>query len=123
VFNFKKLNLLKPVNPITTITMICTAKNGCSSDITFQGKKVYFDWDYGIPFSSLGKKLDKTEFLKNLVDNNNLPAVEAMLADWELYENGWHVVYPKGGYKHPQLFYYLRQYGTASEPKELDYFN
>ena len=78
--------------------MICTAKNGCNSDITFQGKKVYFDWDYGIPFSSLGKKLDKTEFLKKLVDNNNLQAVEAMLADWELYENGWQVVYPKGGY-------------------------
>ena len=46
--------------------MIRTAKNGCGSDITFQGKKVYFDWDYGIPFSSLGKKLNKAEFLKNV---------------------------------------------------------
>ena len=68
-------------------------------------------------------KLNNAEFLKNVVDNDNLQAVEAMLADWELYENGWHVVYPKGGYKHPQLFYYLRQFGTPTRPEALAYFN
>ena len=102
--------------------MIRTAKNGCSSDISFKGKKVYYDWEHGIPFSSLGTKLDKTAFLKNLVDENNLEAVENMLVDWDLYENGWHVVYPKGGYKHRQLFYYLRQFGRQTRPEELEYF-
>jgi len=103
--------------------MIRTAKNGCSSDISFKGKKVYYDWEHGIPFSSLGTKLDKTAFLKNLVDENNLEAVENMLADWDLHENGWHVIYPDGGYKNQQLFLYLSQYGRQTRPEALDYFN
>ena len=102
--------------------MIRSAKNGCASDITFQGKKVYFDWDYGIPLSSLGTKLDKTVFLKNLVNDNNLESVENMLADWHLYENGWHVIYPDGGYKNKQLFYYLCQLGIQTRPEALAYF-
>jgi hypothetical protein len=103
--------------------MIRAAKNGCSSDITFQDKKVYFNWSSGIPFTSLGAKLDKTTFLKNLVANENLQAVEDMLADWFLYENGWHVAYPDEGYKRPQLFYYLRQFGRQTRPKALEYFD
>jgi hypothetical protein len=103
--------------------MIRTAKNGCSSDIFFKGKKVYYDWEHGIPFSSLGTKLDKTAFLKNLVDENNLEAVENMLADWDLHENGWHVIYPDGGYKNQQLFLYLSQIGRQTRPEALDYFN
>ncbi len=102
--------------------MIRAALNGCNGEITFQGKKVYFNWSSGIPFSSLGAKLDKTTFLKNLVANENLQAIEDMLADWVLYENGWHVVYPDEGYKHPQLFYYLRQF-HYNRPVALDYFN
>ena len=47
--------------------MIRAELNGCNGEITFQGKKVYFDWSSGIPFTSLGAKLDKTTFLKNLV--------------------------------------------------------
>lgn len=107
--------------------MIRAAKNGCASDITFQGKKVYHDWDYGIPFSSLGTKLNKTVFLKNLVDDTYLSitvlqSVENMLADWYLYENGWHVIYPDGGYKNKQLFYYLSQLGRQTRPEALAYF-
>ena len=103
--------------------MIRAALNGCNGEITFQGKKVYFDWSSGIPFTSLGKKLDKTTFLKTVVANENLQAVEDMLADWILYENGWHVGYPEEGYKSPKLFYYLRQFGTQTRPKALEYFD
>ena len=48
--------------------MIRAALNGCNGEITFQGKKVYYTSDFQplIPFSSLGGKLDKTTFLKNL---------------------------------------------------------
>ena len=103
--------------------MIRAAKNGCSSDITFKGKKVYFDWEHGIPYSSLGAKLDKTEFLKTLIDESNLKEVENLMIDWDLYENGWHVVYGQG-YKNEHLFYYLTQISNwgSYRPKELEYF-
>ena len=106
--------------------MIRAAKNGCSSDITFGGKKVYHDWDStNIPKSYLGEKLDKTELLKyHLVDESRLQAIETLMVDWELYENGWHVAYPDGGYKNKHLFYYLTQMGNygSFRPKELEYF-
>ena len=106
--------------------MIRAAKNGCSSDITFNGKKVYHDWDSTkIPKSYLGEKLDKTELLKyHLVDESRLQAIETLMVDWELYENGWHVAYPDGGYKNKHLFYYLTQMGNygSFRPKELEYF-
>jgi hypothetical protein len=106
--------------------MIRAAKNGCSSDIVFRGKKVYHDWDStNIPKSYLGEKLDKTELLKyHLVDESRLQAIETLMVDWELYENGWHVAYPDGGYKNKHLFYYLTQMGNygSFRPKELEYF-
>ena len=105
--------------------MIRAALNGCNDEITFQGKKVYHTYSSGIPFTSLGKKLDKTTFLKTVVANENLQAVEDMLADWILYENGWHVGYPEEGYKSPELFYYLCQIGSSGfhRPKALEYFD
>jgi len=105
--------------------MTRAAKNGCSSEITFKGKKVYHDWDSSeIPKSHLGKKLDKTELLKELVGESHLQAIESLMVDWELYENGWHVTYPAGGYKNKHLFYYLQQMGNygSFRPKELEYF-
>lgn len=50
--------------------MIRAAKDGCASEITFKGKKVYHDWESSsIPKSHLGEKLDKIEFLKeNLIN-------------------------------------------------------
>ena len=102
--------------------MIRAALNGCNGEITFQGKKVYHTYSSGIPFTSLGKKLDKTTFLKNLVANENLQAVEDMLSDWDLYENGWHVVYSDEGYKNAKLVRYLEQF-HYNRPVALDYFN
>ena len=107
------------------IKMIRAAKDGCSSDITFKGKKVYHGWHYGIPKSSLGEKIDKTEFLKeNLIDESQLSAIENIMIDWELYENGWLVVCSDEGYKNKHLFYYLQQMGNWGRyrPKELEYF-
>ena len=108
--------------------MIRAAKNGCSSEITFKGKKVYHDWESSrIPNSHLGKKLDKVNFLKPMIPDctqTKLEAVEKLMIDWELYENGWYVAYPDGGYKNKHLFYYLQQMGGygGNRPKELKYF-
>ena len=104
--------------------MLRAAKNGCGSEINFKGRKVYHDWERGVSMSYLGKKLDKTEFLNSMVDETNLEAVEKLMIDWHLYENGWHVSYGNG-YKNKPLFYYLQQihgYGRH-RPKELAYFN
>lgn len=108
--------------------MLRAAKNGCGSHITFKHPngthKVYHDWDIGISKSSLGKKLDKREFLSTKVDECNLEDVEKLMEDWHLYENGWYVVYREGGYKNKHLFYYLSQIGNygSYRPKELEYF-
>ena len=104
--------------------MIRVAKNGCSTDVTFKKKKVYFDWDTGIPLSSLGAEQNKTDFIKSRVLEIHIQEVENMLIDWNLYENGWYVNYPKGGYKNKHLFYYLSQMGQygSHRPKELEYF-
>jgi hypothetical protein len=108
--------------------MLRAAKNGCGSHITFKHlngtHKVYHDWDIGISKSSLGKKLDKREFLSTKVDECNLEDVEKLMEDWHLYENGWYVVYREGGYKNKHLFYYLSQIGNygSYRPKELEYF-
>lgn len=102
--------------------MIRAAKNGCSSEIKFTGKKVYHDWENSaIPKSHLGEKLNKQEFLKEMVDKTHLPVVEKLMIDWEVYENGWHVEYPDGGYKNKNLFYYLQQF-IRDRPEELKYF-
>jgi hypothetical protein len=119
--------------------MIRAAKNGCSSEITFKRKKVYHDWESSsISKSDLGEKLDKIEFLKTMVHDGTsivsvqyssgtqtkLEAVEKLMIDWELYENGWYVEYPNVGYKNKHLFYYLQQlsgYGRI-RPEELKYF-
>jgi hypothetical protein len=53
-----------------------------------------------------------------------LKAVENLMIDWHLYENGWHVHY-ENCYKNKHLFYYLQQMGGygGHRPKELEYFN
>jgi hypothetical protein len=108
--------------------MLRAAKNGCSSHITFKHpngtQKVYHDWDNGVSMSSLGKKLDKTAFLKTKVDECNLESVEKLMEDWYLYENGWYVICSEYGYKNKHLFYYLCQMGDYGShmPKELEYF-
>jgi hypothetical protein len=100
--------------------MIQEAKNGCASVITFREKKVFYSWDSGISKSSLGTKLDKTEYLKANVNESNFNSVQKLMIDWELYENGWFI----NSYNNKHLFYYLTQIGNYGmhRPIELDYF-
>ena len=73
--------------------MLRAAKNGCSGDIRFYGKKVYHEWDRGdITVNDLGLKLMKDIWIKqNIKDPSYYSAVESMLTDWKLYENGWYI--------------------------------
>ena len=72
------------------MTVIRAAKNGYGSDIKFYGKKVYHKWDRGdITISDLGLKLMRDKWIKrNIKDPSYYFAVESMLTDWKLYENG-----------------------------------
>lgn len=112
--------------------LVISARNGCASEIKFKGKKVYHEWDNGIPKSELGKKLNKEEWIMNNIkdeSDENRNKIKNLLLDWELYENGWEVVYHekdnmgRSGYKNKHLFYYLQQLGDwgCFEPKELKY--
>jgi len=106
--------------------MIRAAKNGCSSEINYHGKKIYHDWDTGTHKSELGMKLCKIKWIENKVtDKSKLNEVMHLFIDWELYENGWHVEYPDGGYKNEHLFYYLQQmHGYGSHrPEALEYLS
>ena len=68
--------------------LVISARNGCASEIKFKGKKVYHEWLHGIPKSKLGKKLNKTEFLKNLVDETNLESVENLMIGYYMKRDG-----------------------------------
>ena len=103
--------------------MIRAGKNGCSSDVIFYGRKIYHDWDSGIPITELGQKLDKKQWLKNTItDESKLDKVLNLFIDWNLYENGWYIPY-KNGYKNEHLWYYLSQMCGYSghRPKVLAY--
>ena len=115
--------------------MIRNAKNGCSSDISFNygientRKNIYHRWtgfpDSGVPISYLGKQLDKNEWItENVKDLSNIPAIQNLMIDWELYENGWLVeTNDSGNYNNCNLYYYLCQIGNygLQRPKELDF--
>jgi len=99
--------------------MIRAGKNGCSSEVDFHGKKIYHDWDPGIPISSLGEKLCKIKWIENKVtDKAKLNEVMYLFIDWELYENGWYV--PQ--YKNQHLWYYLTQI-WRERPEALEYLS
>ena len=100
--------------------MINHALNGCNNIVKFQDKIVYYNWTSGIEKSSLGNQLDKDQFLKSIVDENNINKIKFFMIDWELYENGWLVK----GTDNKKLFYYLCQIGNYGlhRPEELNYF-
>ena len=106
--------------------MIRAAKNGCSSEIEFHGKKIYHDWDTATTHKSkLGMKLCKIKWIENNVtDKSKLSEVMHLFIDWELYENGWYIPYGNG-YKNKHLFYYFQQMGNYGyhRPEALDYLS
>jgi len=97
--------------------MLRAAKNGCSSDIKFYGKKVYHKWDRGEKtINDLGLKLMKDIWIKqNIKDPSYYSAVESMLTDWKLYEHGWYI----SKYDNKKLFYYKCQMGCR-RPETLN---
>ena len=101
--------------------MLRAAKNGCGSDIKFYGKKVYHKWDRSdITINDLGLKLMRDKWIKqNITDPSYYSAVESMLTDWKLYENGWYI----SKYDNKHLFYYKTQMGNygSYKPEALKY--
>ena len=94
------------------------ALNGASDAITFDGKYVYHIGSR--PESELGSKMDKRLWIEeHVVDTRHVEAVEKMLVDWELYENGWFVV----GRTNRRLFYYKCEIGNCVCPCGLKYIN
>lgn len=100
--------------------MIRAAKNDCGSVVEFTGKKVYFSWDYGKRLLDLGEKLDKMDYFTANVDKSNLKAVQNLMIDWDLYENGWLV----DRYQNQTLLHYLQNWGgcVRHPPAALKYF-
>tara|TARA_X000000368_G_C22530311_1_gene493178 strand:+ start:84 stop:416 length:333 start_codon:yes stop_codon:yes gene_type:complete len=103
------------------MTILRAAKNGCGTYIKFYGKKIYHKWDRGdITINDLGLKLMRDKWIKqNITDPSYYSAVESMLTDWKLYENGWYI--SKFDNKH--LYYYKTQIGSygCNRPEALDY--
>jgi hypothetical protein len=100
--------------------MIRQAKNSGGSHVEFNGKKIYFSWDYGKNLLDLGDKMDKMDYFRENIDESNLKAVQNLMIDWDLYENGWLV----DRYQNQTLLHYLRQWGGAcnTPPTALKYF-
>ena len=107
-------------------TQIRAALNGCNGPVSLKGKQIYHQWSGGESPDILGQPLDKSHWIKNnITDEQYTMDIMWLLADWQLYENGWLVTTHKGSgeYLNNHLFYYKCQIGTLSyqRPQELDY--
>ena len=98
------------------MSFLAIAKNGCSSDLFWRGKKVYYPSSNGFPQSHLGEKLDKNIWINdNIANPASFIKLKKLLNGWELYKDGW--LFKQGSNK--RLFYYLCQIGSNSRPDEL----
>jgi len=106
-------------------TQIRAALNGCNGTVSLKGKQIYHRWSVGESPDILGQSLDKSDWIKNnITDEQYTDNIEWLLADWQLYENGWLVTTQDSGvYSNNHLFYYKSQIGTRGyqRPHELDY--
>ena len=95
------------------------AKDGCSGDLHWRNKGVYYRSNSGDSLAILGNKLEKADWImENISDIKNTIALENLLASWEIYENGWlYTDQDIDSSKH--LFYYLCQIGNNTRPNEL----
>ena len=99
------------------MSFLSTAKNGCSTDIFWRGKKIYYPSSSGLSPDCLGEKLDKNSWItENIQDQASFINLNDILSGWELYREGW--LFNQGPDK--KLFYYLCQIGISSRPIELD---
>lgn len=100
------------------------SKNGCNGDVKFFGKYVYYYnsfYDSTHTLGDLGSKLDKQEWInKHLKDDTKHDEIVHLLADWELYVNGWLVQ----GDANRHLYCYLCQLGgNRNPPSSLRYLS
>ena len=106
-------------------TQIRAALNGCNGTVSLKGKQIYHRWSVGESPDILGQPLDKSDWIKNnITDEQYTNKIEWLLADWEPYENGWLVTTQDSGtYRNNHLFYYKCQMGNygSHRPQELDY--
>ena len=101
--------------------MIRAARNGCSDEVIFHRRYVYFNFpSTGIYKTDLGKKLDMDKYIESKVDPKYLYEVKKMMQGWELYEKGWYFHHTDN--KH--LFYHLTQISdySTNPPFALKYF-
>ena len=86
------------------------ALNGTNGKVSFKELPVYHDWQWGESYVVLGNPLQKEEWIRqNIKEEFNYKAVNNMLIDWELYENGWFV----SGDRNNRLWNHLCQLGDA----------
>lgn len=102
------------------MSFLSTAKNGCSSNLFWRGKKVYYPTSSGLHPNCLGEKLDKNSWIiDNIADQTSFIKLNNLLSGWDLYKDGW--LFNQGSNK--RLFYYLCQIGCNTRPIELDLLN
>ena len=91
--------------------------SGGREEVSFGGLPVYHNWMYGEEYDIIGSCQDKKEWIRNNIsDDEQYEAVSFMLADWELYENGWLIA----SYDNTGLYKYLSQI-CYNRPNELNY--
>lgn len=94
------------------------ALNGCNEGISLKGIPIYEKFcQWGEDYAILGQPLNKDNWIRENIKNpEHYDAVWMMLADWELFENGWFIA----DYTNKSLIYYKTQ-TTYTRPVALDY--
>jgi hypothetical protein len=93
------------------------ALNGTNGEVSFKEIPVYHDWMWGDSYVTLGKPLQKEEWIRqNIKEECNYKAVNNMLIDWELYENGWFV----SGNRNNRLWNHLCQIGNNASSNVIE---
>jgi hypothetical protein len=104
-----------------SVTKLRRAKNGCSENVSFRGKAVYYPWDSGSDdMTCLGRRQEKNLWtFEHLKDVEHADDVHSIMKDWTLFQNGWLVA----GDENRDLFSYLCQIGNYGfhRPKALGY--
>ena len=96
------------------------AKNGLGKDLQWRDKSIYYNSNSGVSISILGERIDKESGVQeNIGDIKNTIVLKRLLADWELYENGW-LYRHQDSQRSRHLFNYLCQIGNNSRPIELE---
>ena len=98
------------------------AKNGYSGLVIFHDKPVYYRYHCGERQSTLGSKMNKSNWIKEHVNSSEAEMhVKNMLKNWCMYEKGWLFIHDEDDSNYTaHLFNYLCQLGTTSRPCALD---